>query len=51
MQKFIIKIHKKTWEYEICDYSYSREAEKYIKVTLFQKGRFAWEKSVDLSAF
>lgn len=49
MQKFIIKVHKKTLEYEICDYSYSREAEKYIKVTLFHKGRFAQEKSVDLS--
>ena len=49
MQKFIIEVQKNTLEYEICNYSYSGDAEKYIKVTLFRKGRFAWEKSVDLS--
>lgn len=49
MEKFTVKIQKETWEYEICAYPYSGDAEKYIKATRFHKGKFVQEMSVDLS--
>ena len=48
MLKFTVKIHKYTWEYELCDYSFSAGMEKYLKITTFHKGKYACEENIDL---
>ena len=48
MLKFTVKMHKYTWEYELCDYSFSAGMEKYLKITTFHKGKYACEENIDL---
>ena len=48
MQKFTVKMHKYTFEYELCDYSFSAGMEKYLKITKFHKGQYACEENTDL---
>ena len=48
MQKFTVKMHKYTLEYELCDYSFSAGMEKYLRITKFHKGQYACEENTDL---
>lgn len=47
MDKFTVKLYKKSYDYEICQYPYS-DTWPYLKITGYHKGKYADETTVDL---